>query len=79
MVLVICTNGRNTTLGHNLFFDITNYLHELGTAARRNFQFINALSLRLNPYTKNLSYDEPTAARALSPTYFPTIHVSARL
>ena len=30
-----CENNCNTTLGHNMFFDITNCLHELGTAARR--------------------------------------------
>ena len=30
-----CANNYNTTLGHNMFFDITNYLHEWGTAARR--------------------------------------------
>ena len=30
-----CANNYNTTLGHNMFFDITNCLHELGKAARR--------------------------------------------
>lgn len=31
----VYTNSYNTTLGYNVFFCITNYLHELGTAARR--------------------------------------------
>ena len=30
-----CKNNYNATLGHDMFFYITNYLHELGTAARR--------------------------------------------
>ena len=30
-----CANGSYATLGHNMFFDITNCLHERGTAARR--------------------------------------------
>ena len=29
------TNNFNATLGHNMFFDITNYLLEVGTAVRR--------------------------------------------
>ena len=66
-------------LAYQALTDDTVGLSRSDFAIHRNFQFINALSLRLNPYTKNLSYDEPTAARALSPTYFPTIHVSARL
>lgn len=35
MPLLNCENNYNVTLGYNMFFDITNYLHELGTAARR--------------------------------------------
>jgi hypothetical protein len=31
----VYTNSNNATLGHKCFFNITNYLHELGTAARR--------------------------------------------
>lgn len=34
-VLQICGNNCNATLGYNMFFDITNCLHERGTAARR--------------------------------------------
>lgn len=30
-----CSNGCNATLWHNMFFYITNCLHEQGTAARR--------------------------------------------
>ena len=45
---------------------------------------INALLPRHNPKitdVKNVisEYDEPTAAKALSPMYFPTTHVSTKL
>ena len=30
-----CANGCNVMFGHNMFFYITNCLHEQGTAARR--------------------------------------------
>ena len=44
----------------------------------------NALLPRHNPKitdVKNVisEYDEPTAAKALSPMYFPTTHVSTKL
>ena len=35
----------NLPLGHNMFFDITNCLHELGTAARRQFKSTSAIAL----------------------------------
>ena len=38
-----CTNGCNVTLGHNMLFNITNYLHELGAAARRYIELYKRL------------------------------------
>ena len=40
-----CGNGCNVTLGHDMFFDITNCLHELGTVARRQFKSTSAIAL----------------------------------
>ena len=42
-------NFKKLPLGHNMFFDITNYLHELGTPARRAGLFFNRIIL----HTKN--------------------------
>lgn len=40
-----CANNYNTTLGHNMFFDITNCLPELGKTARRQFKSTSAIAL----------------------------------